>query len=255
MRPNARRHAALLLTGLLATATPAAAEIVNGSFEGLVTYSLNGEAVFGVAGSMLGMTVTGTFSYDTALLPAIIYPSLTDATQSLWLGNASSGAVLAISETINGVTVNYGGTAYEALHIKNGGQLGGQLGQPAYQEISLNSYDSGPDGWLHVATIDASSASATPNFIGAPDNPAVSFSLSDIPVNFGGGQGSWDSLPNCGYVVNGVEVTGPGCQHWAFSITSMSANVPEPAPLAMLGAALLVLARAHRRRGVSITAS
>jgi hypothetical protein len=217
--------------GILSVTGSPHAELINGSFTGIVTSDQNGAAaVFGVLpGDLVGMTIAGTFSYDTANLPAP-YAPLTSSVESEWLSNNSD---LMVAETINGVTESYGGSCYDSLNIQNGGP--GALGHPAAQVFGLNSYDC-PNGHQYsVAVIAVISPTENPNFIGDPGNPLVSFSLTNLPDDYvgltGAGQG-------------GLTDGGP---YWDFNITNISASLPEPASCLVLSAGALGVASIRRR--------
>lgn len=97
---------------LIAVATPAPATVVNGTFTGTIYSGSDPIGVFGAAGSLVGATVRGAFSYDTALLTT---PQGCDAIYRY--ACASGIGAVTMSHTLNGVTVTFDGSHESFLKV------------------------------------------------------------------------------------------------------------------------------------------
>lgn len=227
--------AGLATWGLILGSPPAGAAVVSGVFSGTITYSNNAEGLFGATASLIGQPISGTFSYDTAQLPTRD-PSST-ATRSAWVEASPVAPTMTMSQTVNGVTVGYGGGYYQNLTINHGNPpLISNV--PGYQLWNLISDDIGPaDVWEHFSSIEIGSSDDSTIFIGDPSDPAVSFSLSP-PAGFG--KGTWSDTADC--------PSGPACRAWEFTITQISASVPEPSGLGLMAVGLAAWVGRRRRR-------
>jgi hypothetical protein len=206
----------------------------------VIDESYNAELVFGSSASLLGETITGTFRYDTDLMPGM-HPASTTTVGS-WLGAYLPAPFLAITHTVNGVSRTFGGTYYNELDLGHGFPTAGGLAF-RYQMFAFTAQDLLPlvNPLLYTgANLEVGAYDDSVQIVGDPHAPAaVDFSLTSPP--YGRGAGHWDDLDA------NREITEQ--RVWGFRLTSISAGtVPQPGTLFLLGSGLAALWGKKRRR-------
>ena len=211
----------------------ASASEVSWTFSGVITGE-SGDVgnLVNVAGSVVGLSITGSVSYDTGVFgtPNTFGTSVVAAWDST--GGTLPNGTLTITETINGVTFGFSGAYYNGLLLAYGSPGSGDWPYSdwtqAYEVLSETSTPWGVDAAEinlgrpdeTVALVDPSlSASAPPNLAAIQDQVAGT---------------DW--------------FTAAGPASWGFDITEAQ-EVPEPGALGLLGVGVAGLGAARRGRG------
>lgn len=238
---------ALFLGGVDLTMVPARAVIVHGSFTGVISQASDTDGLFGISPqALMGTQMSGTFSYNVALLPpavTVVFP-----VSYSWYGAYQAPPTIAMSEIVNGVTVHFDGSYFEDMFTTHSappiiGQGDGEV--PSFQEFGIETCNISPFSFT-CGTISVGAADNSVHIIGDPSNPVVSFSRNNIPQGYAVGGGS---------VASGA-CPGPLCPEWAFDVTSIAVGVPEPGNFWLLASGVAMLgireARRVRRRAATV---
>lgn len=229
-----RRTAAGLavLLSLLSGADRAEAAMVNGSFTGVMDGGTDTYGYFGTAGyNVTGQTITGTFSYDSALA---------SGNQCSVPGEGCFGIPgITITETIAGTgSYTFHGTAplISAALVLYGNFPAATSGADGFTLLASDGSAGSGTSTLRSTTLEIHSA--TNNFITDPLNPASVFSLTTADmsalsygtINF--------SFTNASESLS-FQFTSP--PSYASSTTGTGTDIPEPSALWLFGVGLAAL--------------
>jgi hypothetical protein len=226
------RHIAVLAVAACVLAAGAArAGVVSVSYTAVVTtQSGDIQDLFGMA-SIIGDTISGTYSYDTAAFGA---SRDCGAGCAAWdsTGGAVPNGTISMSQTIAGVTLTVNGMYYNGLLLGNAATPG--------------DWQYNGDGWIQTfqilseqttpyATVDAIEIN-----LGRLDDAATLVDPGLMP----GGQ---VNLGAASVQSNGTDwATAAGAASWGFAVDQT--DVPEPGSLMVLATGLVGLAACGRAR-------
>jgi hypothetical protein len=215
------RTSGLLAVSLLAMSTWANATVIEGTFSGVVMQT-SGTANGVDLSTLAGLTITGTFTFDSDALPLIVGGPGTG--NSSFIANGSSDPVV-ISDSVGGMSYTVSGTVVSQL------------------DIDTNIDDAHPDNYFRLAAQNVAGGPVLPGDV-AGEIIVPLFNVEGAPfwsqngdpssVNFSN-QNSDGELGQDTF----TDVDGSGSGFFTFSITTASAwAVPEPTTLSLLGLGL-----------------
>jgi hypothetical protein len=213
---------------------PAGATVVTGSFSGVVTAaSDDADPLFNSSGSIVGDTITGTYTYDTAVFGSPLYTcSGACAEYDSTDGSIPVFGNVLMTETINGVTLDYFGTYFENVFLAVGSNP--TWAPPDEQLFSVWSEDNdNPESGTNVAEINIAASDLSPLLVDPALDPADPLTGA-APGAVSYGVGFW--------------TTPSSDSNWQFQITSANAEVPEPASFWLMSFALATFGMACRFR-------
>ncbi len=227
----------LILAGVLAAVLvgghDADAALIKGSFTATVTSGTDHTGVLGLPANtdLTGLTLTGTFSYDPAQLPA----DISGGAVGYRLYYGTPVGVSTISETIAGHSFVFPAVTAQYLYLQNDGS--GSAG------FSLETVNFPNFSFSHGASVGVATSSG--QFAVDPTNPgSVGFGVTN-PTGF---------LPGC-CAAQIYEGGGATWAIWHYRVDTISVGVPELTTWAMMliGFAGVGVQLRRRRDAIALT--
>jgi hypothetical protein len=147
-----------------------------------------------------------------------------------------------MTTTINGVSFTYNSgyfgvvfTNHDTASVSGNGD--GEIASP-WQEFGIEVCNFSTYNFV-CGWFDVGAQSDAVHIVGDPSDPAVAFTLRNIPLGDGIGGGSSET----------GDCPGPLCgAEWGFSITSITVQAPEPISIALFGTGLAGLGMLRRTK-------